>query len=296
MNKVAATGPSLSILAQRLLHQPSEEDFRTAPVRVGRHAHPSASEFLASDETQQVLAELFGELGWPSQYGGGVDGLDVRWRTGSHTVILDGRRDGWLWLSVRRTPALEGSEAERFLRCAARGPRSEDAGLPYLWRYQRSGPFQLAPATPVAQDWVQLRSALEALLCAWSQHLELLVGDKDAGFTIDHGDGQLAVMVEPRDGISVFADRRDGTNRDASHLADMIERGWHSFIPVLSWWDAYFDRTSAGAAAATRLVINELKARGVRTPSDLRLIRATLGAEGGRLDIPGAGIAIGASE
>lgn len=292
MNTVASAEPSLSILAQRLLHQPSEEDFRTAPIPLGCHAHAS----LAGDETRQVLAELFEQLGRPSQCGGGVDGPDVRWRTQSHTVILDARRDGRLQLSARRTPSLEDSESERFLRCATRRPPSEGGGLPYLWRYQRSGPFQLAPATPVAQDWGQLQSALEALLCAWSQHLEALVGEDDAGFTIDHGDGQLALMVSPRDDVAVFGDRRDGTDRDADHLAAMIARGWHSFIPVLSWWEACFDRTPAGAAAAARLVVDELTARGVRTPSDLRLIRATLGAGGGRLDIPGAGIAVGASQ
>lgn len=290
MNTVASAGASLSILAQRFLHQPSEEDFRTAPVCV----RPSKVD-LTRDETRQVLAELFDQLGLPSQCGGG-DGVDVRWRTGSHTVILDAGRDGRLRLAVRRTPALEGTEAERFLRYATRGPHSEDEGLPYLWRYQRSGPVQPAPATPVAHDWAQLENALEALLLAWSQHLELLVGDDDAGFTIDHGDGELVVMVEPREGISVLADSRDGTNRNASHEARMIARGWHSFIPVLSWWDAYFDRTSAGAAAASRLVISELKARGVPTPRDLRLIRTTLGAEGGQLDIPGVGIAVGASQ
>lgn len=283
------------MLAQRLMDQPSEEDFRTAPVRVGRHTRVSVSESLASDETRLVFAELFEQLGRPVQCGGGVDGPDVRWRSESHTVILDARRDGWLRLSVRRTTELEGAESERFRRCATHGAQGEEGGLPYLWRYQRSGPFRRAPATPVAQDWMQLQSSLEALLRAWSQHLEVLVGDSDAGFTIDHGDGQLAVMVSPRDDVAVFADSRDGTGRDGDHLAVMTARGWHSFIPVLSWWEAYFDRTPVGAAAAARLVVNELRARGVRTPSALRLIRATLGTEGGRLEIPGAGIAGGAS-
>lgn len=293
MNAVASAEPTLSIVAQRLLCQPSEEDFRTAPVRLGRHGASSTS---ASDESKRVLAELFEGLGLPSQYGGGGDGPDVRWRTESHTVILDARRNGRLRLSVRRTAAHEESESERFLRCAASGPQAGEGELPYLWRYQRIGPFQLAPPTPVAKDWVQLQSALEALLRAWSQHLEMLVGDNDAGFTIDHGDGQLTLMVSPRDDVAVFADRRDGTDRDADHLAVMTARGWHSFIPVLSWWEAAFDRTPAGATAAAGLVVKELRARGVRTPGDLRLIRATLGSEGGRLDIPGAGIAVGASD
>lgn len=278
------------ILAQRLLLQPSEEDFRTAHLLLGRQAHASS----ASDEIRQVLIGLFDQLGQPSQYGGGADGPDVRWRAESHTVILDARRDGRLRLSARRTPALDDSEAERFQRCATRRPQGEGGRLPYLWRYQRSGPFRPAPAAPVAQDWMQLQSALEELLRAWSHHLEVLAGDEDAGFTIDHGDGQLTLMVSPREDVALFADRRDGTGRGIDRLAVMTERGWHDFSPVLSSWEAYFDRTAAGAAAAARLVVTELHARGVRTPSDLRLIRASLGADGGRLDIPGAGIAVGA--
>ncbi|MFG3136547.1 hypothetical protein ACGFZA_10035 [Streptomyces sp. NPDC048211] len=144
---------------------------------------------------------------------------------------------------------------------------------------------------PVARDWTQLQDALGTLLRAWSQYLEALVGEDDAGFNIDHGDGQLAIMVSPRDDVSVFADRRDGTDRDVDHRYAMTARGWHSFTPGLCWWDARFDRTPAGAAAAAQLVVAELRARGVRAPSELRLIRASLGAEGGILDVPGSGIA-----
>lgn len=292
MNTVTSAEPSFLILAQRLLYQPSEEDFQTAPVLLGRYAHRS----VVRGGAQHVLAGLFDQLGQPSQCGGGADGLDIRWRAESHTVILDARRDGRLRLSARRTLALEASEAERFQRSATWRPRSEDGRLPYLWRYQRSGPFGPAPATPVAPDWIELQSALEELLCAWGHHLEVLVGDADAGFTIDHGDGQLTLMVSPREDVAVFADRRDGTGRDAHRLAVMTARGWHDFSPVLSSWEAYFDRTPTGAADAARLVVTELQARGVRTPSDLRLIRVTLGADGGRLDVPGAGIAVGASQ
>ncbi|MFF3257810.1 hypothetical protein ACFYWO_01385 [Streptomyces sp. NPDC002932] len=290
MNTVASAEPSFLMLARRLLHQPSEEDFQAEPMILGRLVHPS----LVSDEVQHVLNGLLGQLGQPSQYGGGAHGPDVRWRADSHTVILDAGRDGRLRLSARRTPALDDSEAERFQSCATRRPQSEGGRLPYLWRYQRSGPFRPAPAAPVAQDWAQLHCALEELLRAWGHHLEVLVGDEDAGFAIDHGDGQLTLMVSPREDVALFGDRRDGTGRDADRLAVMTARGWHGFSPVLSSWEAYFDRTPAGAAAAARLVVTELKARGVPTPSDLRLIRATLGTGGGRLDIPGAGVAVGA--
>lgn len=292
MNRVASAEPSLSILAQHLLRQPSEDDFRRAPALVGRHSHLSTPEALAGDETQQVLEELVEQLGQPSQYGGGAGGVDVRWRTESHTVILDVRGDGRSHLSVQRTAALERSEHEAFLRHGNRRLHGEASGLPYLWRYHQSGTFPLPPTTPVAQGWTPLQSALEALLRSWAQHLEGLAGEDDAGFTIDHGDGEVILMVSPRDEVAVFADSRDGTDRDAEQRNAMNARGWHSFIPVLSWWEAHFDRTSTGAAAAAQLVVNELRARGVRTPSDLRLVRATLGTRSGSLVIPGAGIAV----
>ncbi|MER7728594.1 hypothetical protein [Streptomyces sp. NPDC096323] len=247
----------------------------------------------AGDVMREVLHELVEQLGAPSQYAGGVDGPNVRWHAESHTVVLDAGRDGRLWLCARRTATLEAAESERFRTSAARGIQGGGEGLPYLWRYQRSASLPPSP-TPVAESWAQLQNALETLLRAWSQHLEALVGDDDAGFTIDHGDGQLVLMVSPRDDVAVFADSRDGTDRNADQLSAMTARGWHDFLPVLSWWDAHFDRTPAGAASAAHLVVSELRARHVRTPSDLRLVRATLGTRGGRLDIPGSGIAAGA--
>lgn len=261
---------------------------------MGHHSHLSTPEGLSGGETQQVLEELVEQLGQPSQYGGGAGGVDVRWRTESHTVILDVRGDGRLHLSTQRTAALERSEHEAFLRYGNRRPHGEAGGLPYLWRYQQGSTFPLPPTIPVAQGWAPLQTALEVLLRSWTQHLEGLAGDDDAGFTIDHGDGEVVLMVSPRDEVAVFADRRDGTDRDAEHLSAMTARGWHSFVPVLSWWEAHFDRTPDGAAAAAQLVVSELRARGVRTPRDLRLVRATLGARGGSLVIPGVGIAAGA--
>lgn len=238
---------------------------------------------------REVLRDLSERIGAPSQYGGGAYGLDIRWRTASHTVLLNARHDELL-LSVHWTTALEDSERERFSACADGEPEAGE-GLPYLWRYQRCAPPQPSPVSPVTHTWAQLQDALETLLRSWSQHLEALAGEDDAGFNIDHGDGQLAIMVSPRDEISVFADSRDGTDRNAEHLHAMTTRGWHSFTPGLCWWDACFDRTPAGAAAAAQLVVAELQARGVHSPSDLRLIRASLGAEGGILDVPGSGIA-----
>lgn len=255
MNVVGSGGPLLSVLSGR----------------------QSRGEF-ESDDVQSVLSDLVQRFGRPTQCAGRFDGLDVQWYAESRVVTLCVRAGGRIQLASDRC----GS--------SGRGPNSVGADEQCLWRYQRGGPFRPPPATSVAPDWEQLQSGLESLLGSWSQCLEILFGDSDAGFVIDHGDGQLILMVCASDDIAVFADRRDGTDSDGALLAAMMARGWSSFIPVLSWWDAYYDRTAVGAAAAARLVVAELKARGVASPGSLCLERVSLGDDG-RLDVPGARIA-----
>lgn len=287
MNAVLSAESAITDLTKRLTLRPSQCD--------GYSAYYSASGPLAM---QQMIKDLITQLGQPSQYCGGA-GPIVRWHTGSHTATLDTEEGHRLRLSVCQTRTLEESERTRFLGLARRGPTDEP--LPYLWRFQPSGEFHPAPATPLVQDWAELEVALEALLCDWCQSLEQLLGNSAAGFTIDHGDGNLVLMVDPGDGmensgdgVAVFANSRDRTDRDATHRTAMKKRGWQSFLPVLSYWEAYFDRTRDGSAAAAQLVVNELRARGVDTPGNLRLIRASVGTpEYGKLDVPGAGIAPG---
>ncbi|ROQ70227.1 hypothetical protein EDD93_4738 [Streptomyces sp. 840.1] len=294
MNTVATAWPPLAVLAHRLLHHPTEADLHRDPITLDRHWETLFPDSADAGRSQLSLAALIERIGPPSQYGGGVNGPDIRWHTPSHTVILNVRTGGGLQLSARGLPAVEASDTKRFSTGAEDlGPEAGNRGdLPYLWRLRPCGTGEPPPETPLAQGWDELQGALETLLGAWCQHLEALIGEDDAGFTIDHGDGQLIAMVSPRDDIAVFADRRDGTDRDADHLRRMIARGWHGFAPVLCWWDANFDRTAAGAASAARLVVDELRARGVRDPRALRLIRATLGSNGGLLDLPGSGIAV----
>ncbi|MFE6977046.1 hypothetical protein [Streptomyces sp. NPDC057682] len=244
-----------------------------------------------------MIKELVGQLGQPTAYSGGP-GLSVRWRTELHTATLE-TGDGYhVQLSVRRNLGLK----EHKWSWPRPGSLKNEA-LPYLWRYQPCGRTLPEPAARLAQNWVELEEALATLLRSWCQHLELLFGDRDAGFTIDHGDGQLILMVDPGtgiedpgDGVAVFADKRDGTDRNSRQLRAMTARGWHSYIPVLSYWEAYFDRGRDGSEAAARLVVEELRARGVSGPDALRLIRPSVGSKGGWLDVPGAGIAPGAPQ
>lgn len=288
MNAVLSAESAITDLTKRLTLRPSQCD--------GYSAYYSASGPLAM---QRMIKDLITQLGQPSQYCGGA-GPIVRWHTGSHTVTLDTGEGHRIRLSACQPRTLEEVERARFAGLARRGALTDEA-LPYLWRFQPSGEFDPAPATPLAQDWAELEVALEALLRDWCQSLELLLGNSAAGFTIDHGDGNLVLMVDPGDGmenpgdgVAVFADSRAGADRDSTHRTAMKARGWQSFLPVLSYWEAYFDRTRDGSAAAAQLVVNELRARGVDTPGSLRLIRASAGTPAyGKLDVPGAGIAPG---
>lgn len=260
------------------------------PVAAGRHISETVTQ---RGETRRVLHLLIEALGPPSQYGGDAAGPSIRWQADTHTVILDARSDGRLQLSVRRTIELERTESARFLRYATQGASGDEGsrGLPYLWRYRPRDSAQPPVATLVARDWAQLQATLTALLGAWSENLEAQVGEQDAGFFIDHGDGQLMVMVCPSDDVSVFADSRNGAGRDPAHVSSMTSRGWWGMC-MPGWWDAHFDRTQSGATAAARLIVAELQCRQVRSPGDLRLTRASLGTWSGTLDLPGSGIPV----
>lgn len=298
MNAISSTEPSILDLAYRLLHEPTEKDLLRGPIEVGPGEGPSPTEAVAERAVHQTLGALIERLGPPSQYGGNTIGPIVRWHRGTHTVVVNSHPGGRLMLSVHDTLALEHSEADRFRTSSDRvrqGAASLSA-LPYLWRHQRHGSEAAAPHTgPLASDWTQLQASLKALLSAWCEQLEALVGDDDAGFNITHGDGGLlAVIVSARDDLSVYADGRVGADRDAAHLADMTARGWQAFTPGICCWDAHFERTAAGAAGAARLIVTELQLRGVATPGDLRLTQVSLGDDG-RLDVPGSGIAVASS-
>ncbi|MFB7481946.1 hypothetical protein ACFUEM_25370 [Streptomyces anulatus] len=190
---------------------------------------------------------------------------------------------------MRRTAALERSEADRFRRAAA---ATED--LPFLWQWQPIPAAPPPPPAPVAPDWTSLRASLEALLRSWCDQLEGQLGQDDAGFDIvvsaDGRPRRLVVLVSPADSVTVLVDDRDGAHGD-DHRAEMAGRGWQDFIPLHRWWGSYFERTSAGAAAAAHLIVTEVRARGAQSPHDLRLADVGAGEGEGLLTLPGLGIA-----
>ncbi|MDW4918770.1 hypothetical protein [Streptomyces californicus] len=127
------------------------------------------------------------------------------------------------------------------------------------------------------------------MLCT---QLDGRLGLTDAAFnliSISEPSWRLGVMVSPEDGLTLFVDDWRGTGRPPTQRADMITRGWQSFVPLLRVWDAVYEPGQAGAAQAARLAVSELRHRGVGTPSALRVAEAVMGDQG-PLELPGLGI------
>ncbi|MER5813747.1 hypothetical protein [Streptomyces californicus] len=289
MDIAASSALSIPDLATYLMRTAPAQELQP-PVTLGICPAPPVAR-SGTEKLRQAIDAVSESLGPPTFYGGSAVGPTIRWRTSTHTVILDspGVAKSGLQLSVRRTEALELSEADRFRR--ARG--LDTADLPFLWQWQPIPTAPPPPPVPVARDWTSFRASLEALLRAWCEQLEAQLGQDDAGFDIvvDAGDRprRLVVLVSPADALTVLVDDRDGAD-SGDHHAEMTGRGWQDFIPLHRWWGAYFERTPAGAAAAAELIGTELRARGAQAPHDLRLADVGAGEGHGLLTLPALGI------
>ncbi|MFD4022336.1 hypothetical protein ACFWRV_02305 [Streptomyces sp. NPDC058576] len=290
MDIAASSALSIPDLAAHLVRTAPAQELQPPTALGVQPASPSAAS--AAGGLRQAIDAVSEHLGPPTLYGGSATGPTIRWRTPSHTVVLDSPdvAESGLQLSVRRTASLERAEADRFRRAGELD--AED--LPFLWQWQPIPTAPPPPSAPVAQDWASLRASLEALLRAWCEQLEAQLGQDDAGFDIVvNADGRprrLVVLVSPADSLTVLVDDRDGAHGDEHH-AEMTGRGWQDFIPLHRWWGSYFERTSAGAAAAAHLIVTEVRARGAQSPYDLHLSDVGAGENDGLLVLPGLGVA-----
>ncbi|MFJ1742640.1 hypothetical protein ACIOG4_28690 [Streptomyces microflavus] len=208
-------------------------------------------------------------------------------------MVLTAREVRCPQVSVVETGELDRTEQAAFLR-AAEQDRSSVKGteLPFLWRLQPAGAPLPPPPVSRTPGWGELQKSLGALLRTWCSQLEAQVGQDAAAFNIVSAadrSWRLCGMVSPEESLTVFVDDRGGTGGPRGR-AEMLHRGWQSFIPLLQVWDAVFERTDAGAASAAALMVAELRHRGVVTPHDLRLTELEVGGRG-QLDLPGLGIA-----
>ncbi|MER0476898.1 hypothetical protein ABR737_00765 [Streptomyces sp. Edi2] len=286
-----STITGIAEIAERLYHEPAASDFNRPPIPIRADITRKATPGPRTHATRDVLSILVDHIGPPTLYGGSAHGPNIRWRTDTQTLLLDHGVAG-LQLSVHRTSDLERREAAVFQRGVGDGPGQEPSfsSLPYLWQLYRGGPDAVPtslPAAPPAPDWQRLEEALASLMHAWLQQLPTQVDDDAAAFNIvNHADGDriLSVICGARDDVTLLIDDQDAPH-DRHHQTMMMRRGWDA--PVLGWWQAFYEPTSAASAA--RHVVTELRLRGARTPHDLGADQISC-ADEGLLVLPGLGI------
>ncbi|MFF4285625.1 hypothetical protein ACFY0R_09895 [Streptomyces sp. NPDC001633] len=269
---------------------PSESDFQRAPV-ILRPLDEDASAEQREAATAEVLDVIVERIGPPTLYGGGAAGPVIRWRDEHRTVLLD-RSPRGLQLSVRRTAELEAKEKAEFANGTPEDPATYFSRLPYLWQLQSgidvSTPLAV-PAVPLAPDWQCLEESLKALLRAWWEQLPTQIGHDTAGFNIVPCRGSagtfstLSVLCSKDDGVLLLVDDREVPSGTSS--AVMAGRGWHDRI--MGWWQRdFYDLGSEGPAAAARMAVEEMRVRGVASPSDLGIADVRC-EDGGLLTLSG---------
>lgn len=284
-------------LAEQLYAQPSDDDLVREPIPLAPQP-PDSSGQRRSQPLHAVLSALTGAIGQPTFYGGSTGGPSIRWRSEGRTLLLDSGQDG-LRLSVRRTAELEQHEMAIFERGVGGGPGQVPryADLPYLWQLRTSDQGTPAPPPAVAltaADWVQLEESLRTMLEAWSIQMPEQLGIGDdwmAAFDIiNHADEdrRLVVLFSMEDELSLLIHDQDGPEVDGQEDA-MMDRGWRNWLPVLRWWQTWFMPGPQGAAAAARLVVEELRFRGADSPRVLS-ITGLSGGSRGQLALPGLSI------
>ncbi|MEO3977207.1 hypothetical protein [Streptomyces sp. CAU 1734] len=277
----------------RTLHDTPAEFIGRAPVPVLAH-EPGASLRERRESFRQVYEAVVGRIGRPTLHGGSAGGPNVRWRSAGRIVLLSGNHQR-AQLSVHDTDALEYEELRTFEwggAWSADEPHDFDL-LPYTWQLDRAGPGE-PPAERtggrMASSLEQFESALELLLAAWVEQLPVQVGDEWAGFSLTSGADrgrQLQITYSLVDGLHVSVDDRDGD--DSPERARLMHsRGWQA--RDRGWWQTEFPSPERPeTAAAARLAIAELRARGTREPKDLRA-RDVSCKDRGELLLPGLGV------
>lgn len=242
---------------------------------------------------REVYGAIVAEIGEPTLYGGSAEGPGVRWRTEERLVLLSGDSFG-ARLSVHRTEDLEGEERRSFEWGGTwSAQESHDFGfLPYLWQLDRGGPGErpeVLPGGRLAPYWDHLQDALELLLTAWAEQLPVQVGEDWATFSIlNRADNKrhLSVVLDG-DGLGLMLDDREGPDTP-EHTVEMQCRGWRTYDR--GWWRVTFpDPDGAAAAAAARIVIAEVRARGAAGPEDLEPYDISCN-DRGTLRLPGLGL------
>lgn len=256
--------------------------------------HPAAATLLARRELfAAVLDAVAGVIGGPTLYGGSAESHDVRWRNDIRTLTLRGDNRE-IWFESHGTEELDAEEARAFEWGGAWSesePHDFDF-LPYLWQLDRQGPGDnpdFYPGGRLAAALTHWQDALTLLFAALLEQLPAQLGAEWLGFKINNTedfDRMIMVSVDDK-GLVVQVDDRDGDDSEAA--AELMRaRGWQR--RERHWWRAEFtEPTSAAAAAAARVIVADVHARGARLPDQLGATDISC-ADNGYLRLTGLGI------
>ncbi|MFF3341147.1 hypothetical protein [Streptomyces flavidovirens] len=276
-------------LAERLLSRPEPEETGYNAVRIKEFAY----EWSVQERGQafrEVMDAITGRVGQPAWCGGSAGGPQVRWRSGQWTLVLDGRTFG-ADLSVHPSGELERMDCWYFDYGVGDGEEQVSSydDLPYLWLLHRHEGERLVggcrclgmlPVMRLVTNWEDLEESLGMLLAAWSEQLPAMVGDW-AGFQLYHSadDHRCGVVgFEPGTGLFTHMQVRDGDESPERESA-MRDLGWQERTEHV--WKAEFPEPGQESGEAlARLLIADARARGARSPADMKVRDISCGDDG----------------
>ncbi|MFE7774655.1 hypothetical protein ACFU5O_12250 [Streptomyces sp. NPDC057445] len=293
---IAVSSPEEAAWLGRQLYDAPEEHFGRPPVTVVSYG-PGAGRMERREAFREVYDAIVARIGEPTLYGGSAQGPSIRWRDDRRLVLLSGDRFG-ARLSVHRPEALEAEEYRSFEWSGAGSaaePHDFDL-LPYVWQLYRGGTGErpvTRPGARLAGCWEHLETGLELMLAAWAEQLPVQVPGDWAGFMIlsrrDRG-RHVVVSYSPGEGLGVAVDDRDA-EQGPERERQMMMRGWQT--SDRGWWQsAFLEADEGSAAAAARLTVAELRARGAVSPEELEARDVSVN-DRGELWLPGLGIRTG---
>ncbi|MFI6641076.1 hypothetical protein [Streptomyces sp. NPDC050504] len=285
------TAADVAELAHTYFTSP-EAHFGKPPAEVARYGNmgtlPDRRETF-----RRVYEAVVGRIGEPTLLGGSADGPSVRWRSDERLVLL--AADGFaVRLSVHVTDELEGEENRTFKwggAWSANEPHDFDM-LPYIWQLDREGPGTAPsfwPGGRLAACWEHLEEALRLMLAAWAEQIPVQVPGDWASFSLlVKPDGRRRLLVSLQDD-ELFLRIDDRTGEDTpERAAEMKERGWQ--VRTAYDWEATFpEPDEKTAAAAARLIVAEVRARGAQEVKDLEPYDVSCN-DHGIFTLPGLGV------
>ncbi|GAB2811965.1 hypothetical protein GCM10022221_06850 [Actinocorallia aurea] len=237
-----------------------------------------------------VYDAIVARIGEPTLLCATAGGPSVRWARRTDTLLLAGDRTAATLVCVDTGQFIE-KEREELLNTYAAFPPHEP---PYLWRLDRGGPGVTAyrryhGRTETEVNWDEFGDALTRVLESFVEHMPVQAGDGYAAFKLRGGGRNILLNHDPRDKgeeLCAIVEDRGPEGEDV-----MRARGWRTTDRWNRWRIDLPEADPGAPAEIARVVIAELRGRGVHGPASVRAHDATAG-DIGDLWIPGLGVGI----